>query len=45
LRCTASAYFSSFLARAKHVDPGTISHCLKLCADWIHGYLDKVKDE
>lgn len=43
LRCTASAYYASYLARAKHIDAQTLCHCMKLCVDWVHTYLDRLE--
>jgi RNA polymerase I-specific transcription initiation factor RRN3 len=43
LGITAAGYLGSFLARAKHVSPKTISDTLKLCAEWAHSYLDRLE--
>jgi RNA polymerase I-specific transcription initiation factor RRN3 len=42
-RCAAASYIASFLARAQFVPISTVAHCLRLCAEWIHGYLDRVR--
>lgn len=45
LRCSATTYLASFVARAKYVDSRVVEDCLTLLGDWASDFVDSHEPE